>query len=89
MGSIEEKLDLVDQRVRKIEQKMFNGMSDTLAKLETKLPHLMTVEEHERMEEVRRLNNLEIGKRKDRNIRIMAMLIPIVTTLLVWALGRI
>jgi len=64
-------------------------MSHTLEKLEEKLPYLLTVEEHERLEDERRRASEEMGKRKDRILAVFGVVIPIITALMVWALGHI
>jgi len=89
MDSVNQKLDRLDERMQKVEQKMFNGISDTLSDLKAKLPHLMTTEEHERLEAVKLNQMHEMAKKKDRNVRLVGALMPVVTALLVWVLNLI
>jgi hypothetical protein len=84
-----EELAKIEERTRRIEQKIYNGMSHTLEKLEEKLPHLLTVEEHERIENERRRMSEEMGKRKDRILAGLGIALPFVTALLVWGLGQL
>jgi len=83
-----ERIDRIDGRTQRIEQKIYNGMSHTLEHLEAKLPHLLTKEEHEIQEKIRRENMEEIGRRKDRYNRIFIACIPAVTALLLWLLNQ-
>ena len=80
-------LEELDKRLREVEKVLFNGVSETSQKMSTWLdeqaPDLMTREEHERLDEARweksTERNREIGRKKDRMIKLLAILVPLVT----------
>lgn len=80
-------LDKLDERLREVEKVLFNGLTETSRKMNTWLddqaPDLMTREEHERLDaarwEVSTERNREIGRKKDRTIKLIAILVPLAT----------
>lgn len=81
------RMDKLDDRLREVEKVLFNGLSDTSQKMNTWLdeqaPDLMTREEHERLDEARweksTERNREIGRKKDRMIKVLAIIVPLIT----------
>ena len=80
-------LDKLDERVREVEKVLFNGLTETSRKmnawLDEQAPDLMTRGEHERLDEARweksTERNREIGRKKDRTIKLIAILVPVAT----------
>jgi hypothetical protein len=74
-----EKLDIrlndIDERTRRIEQKIFNGMSDALSALNKKLPELMTRDEHEAIEAAKVAMMREQGEKKDRILKLIGIIL--------------
>ena len=85
------RMDKLDDRLREVEKVLFNGLSDTSRKMNTWLddqaPELLTRGEHERLDEARweasTERNREIGRKKDRTIKLIAVALPVVTVVLV------
>ncbi len=85
------RVEKFDDRLREVEKILFNGISDTSRKmnawLDEQAPALMTREEHERLDanrwEVSTERNREIGRKKDRTIKLIAVALPVVTVVLV------
>ena len=81
------RMDKLDDRLREVEKVLFNGLSDTSRKmnawLDDQAPELLTRGEHERLDEARweksTERNREIGRKKDRMIKILAILVPLTT----------
>ena len=81
------RIDDLDKRVREAEKVIFNGVRDTSAKmakwLDEKAPHLMTREEHEKIDDAHAKKiadaNRDIGKKKDRRLVAIGLAIPVVT----------
>ena len=84
------RIDDYDERLRKVEQVTFNGVQAAVAKmsrwLDEKAPHLMTREEHAKIDEdqgkVTTEANRVIGKKKDRRLTAIGMVVPFVTAML-------
>ena len=83
-----------------IREKLFNGMSDSLDRLNATLPNLMTKEEYAVAEEVRSKHRLELeearakinaemGKKKDRLLKAGLGIVPIVTGVVLYLLEKI
>ena len=76
-----------DKRVRVLEQTVFNGLKDASLKmakwLDEQAPKLMTREEHEKIDDDHAKKtaetNREIGRKKDRRLVAVGLMIPIVT----------
>lgn len=79
----------IDRRTQKIEQKIFNGMSESLKDLKEKLPQLMTKEDHAAIEAAKLEQMREMGKKKDRQNRALIAFVPLVTALLLRLLDMI
>ena len=77
----------LDERLREVEKVLFNGVSTASKKmtewLDEQAPELMTREEHERLDanrwEVSTERNREIGRKKDRMIKLIAIVLPLAT----------
>jgi hypothetical protein len=77
----------LDDRLREVEKVLFNGLNDASRKmndwLDDQAPALMTREEHERLDEARWVKsterNREIGRKKDRTIKLIAVALPVAT----------
>ena len=87
----DERMEKLDERLREVEKVLFNGLSDTSRKmnawLDDQAPELLTRGEHERLDEARweksTERNREIGRKKDRTIKLIAVALPVVTVVLV------
>ena len=83
-------LEKLDERLREVEKAMFNGVQSASKKmtawLDEQAPALMTREEHERLDanrwEASTERNREIGRKKDRLIKIVAVGVPIATVVI-------
>jgi len=84
---IDDRMDDMDERLRNAEQIIFNGLRDASAKmskwLDEKAPHLMTREEHAKIDEDQAVDiatkNREIGRKKDRRLVAIGLVIPFLT----------
>lgn len=84
------KMDKLDDRLREVEKVLFNGVSEASRKmtawLDEEAPALMTREEHERLDanrwEASTERNREIGRKKDRLIKLVAIGVPIATVVI-------
>lgn len=83
----DQRMDKLDERLREVEKVLFNGVSEASRKmtawLDEQAPDLMTREEHERLDanrwEASTERNREIGRKKDRMIKLLAILVPVAT----------
>ncbi len=83
----DERLDDQDERLRTIEQVVFNGLKDASLKmskwLDEKAPHLLTREEHAQIDTdqaaITTEANRVIGKKKDRRLVIIGFSLPFLT----------
>ncbi len=81
------RMEKLDERLREVEKVLFNGLSDTSRKMNTWLddqaPGLLTRDEHERLDanrwEASTERNREIGRKKDRTIKLIAVALPVAT----------
>ena len=72
-----------------IREKLFNGMSDSLKKIELAIPNLMTKELHHALETSRAEANRVLGQKKDRWLKAGLGIVPVVTAIVVWLMGRL
>ena len=87
MDKLERRLDKLEEKQHESDKVVFNGLRDASAKmskwLDEKAPHLMTREEHEKIDEIREENiattNRGIGKKKGRRLVAIGMVIPFLT----------
>lgn len=87
IDKLEERLDKMDERQRESDKVIFNGLRDASAKmskwLDEKAPHLMTREEHAQIDTDHEKSiataNRVIGKKKDRRLFAIGMVIPFLT----------
>ncbi len=84
---IDDRMDDMDERLREAEQTIFNGLREASAKmtkwLDEKAPHLLTREEHAKIDEdqvlaTTRANRI-IGRKKDRRLVIIGFALPFLT----------
>lgn len=81
------RLEKLDDRLREVEKVLFNGITEASQKMnawiDEQAPDLMTREEHERLDTARwkasTERNREIGRKKDRMIKIIAVALPVAT----------
>ncbi len=84
---IDDRMDDMDERLREAEKTIFNGLRDACAKmtkwLDEKAPHLLTREEHAKIDEDQAadiaVTNREIGRKKDRRLVIIGFALPFLT----------
>lgn len=82
-----DRLENVDERLRDVEKTVFNGLRDASAKmikwLDEQAPNLMTREEHAKIDEDQATltteANREIGRKKDRRLVAIGLVIPFLT----------
>ena len=83
----DQRIDDLDKRLREAEKTIFNGLCEASAKmskwLDEKAPLLMTREEHTKIDDdyakKTAETNREIGRKKDRRLVAIGLMIPIVT----------
>ena len=72
-----------------IRERLFNGMSDSLKKIELAIPNLMTKELHHALETSRAEANRVLGQKKDRWLKAGLGIVPIVTGAVLFLLERL
>jgi len=92
----DQRIDNLDERLREAEKVIFNGLQSASAKmskwLDEKAPHLMTREEHTKIDDDHAKKtaeaNREIGKKKDRRLVALGIAVPVITVVVlkVWEL---
>lgn len=75
--------------IQPIREKLFNGMSDSLKKIELAIPNLMTKELHHALETSRAEANRVLGQKKDRWLKAGLGIVPVVTAIVVWLMGKL
>ena len=75
--------------IQPIREKLFNGMNETLKKIEDTLPTLMTKELHKALEDDRVAASRVLGQKKDRWLKAGLGIVPVVTAIVVWLMGRL
>lgn len=101
LEKIEKKLHNIDERTQKIEQKIYNGLTDASTRMaawiDTEAPKLMSRDEWERMENIKQQQihdrNAELGKNRDREVRKTIAWVGggfmLINTLLAWILSSL
>ena len=75
--------------IQPIREKLFNGMSDSLKKIELAIPGLMTKELHKALEDDRVAASRVLGQKKDRWLKAGLGIVPIVTGAVLFLLERL